>query len=155
MTQFLSGAAGAALIGGAFGLITWILNRHAAKKDKKQDKDDEILTQITKINDNVKKLDGKIETLRHDTKAWVGDVRAELEESKIVEIRARILRFGDEIQHGGVHSEEHYRQTLADIDCYERYCAEHKDFKNNTTVLTIKRIENEYQKHMTNNTFLV
>lgn len=155
MTQFLSGAAGAALIGGAFGLITWILNRHAAKKDKEQDKDDEILSQIAKISESVTNLDVKIETLRADTKIWVSKVRTELEESKIVEIRARILRFGDEIQHGRVHSEEHYRQTLADIDCYERYCAEHKDFKNNTTVLTIKRIESEYQKHMSNNTFLV
>ena len=155
MTELFTSAAGAAIIGGAFGLITWILNRRAAVKDKKENKNDEILTQITSIGNSLKHLDNKIETLRADTQGWVKNVRDDLEESKIIVTRARILRFGDEIQHGRIHSEEHYRQTLADIDCYERYCHEHKDFKNNTTVLTIKRIEDEYQKHMSNNTFLV
>lgn len=36
LVDLLSGAAGAALVGGTFGLITWRLNRKAAKEDKAQ-----------------------------------------------------------------------------------------------------------------------
>ena len=34
--ELLSGAAGAALVAGLFGLITWVLNRNATKEDKAQ-----------------------------------------------------------------------------------------------------------------------
>ena len=34
--ELLSGAVGAALVAGVFGMITWLLNRKAAKEDKAQ-----------------------------------------------------------------------------------------------------------------------
>jgi hypothetical protein len=42
MANFMSGAAGAALVGGVFGLITWALNHRAAKKDKSAEKTDNL-----------------------------------------------------------------------------------------------------------------
>lgn len=60
-------------------------------------------------------------------------------------LRYRILRFGDEIRHHARHSEEHFNQVLEDIDDYEKYCADHPQFKNNKTVTTISRIKEAYQ----------
>lgn len=36
--------------------------------------------------------------------------------------RARILRFGSEAKRGIKHTEEHWKDVLKDIDCYEDYC---------------------------------
>ena len=36
LKTFLTGAAGAALVGGVFGVIMWLLNRKATKEDKAQ-----------------------------------------------------------------------------------------------------------------------
>ena len=50
-------------------------------------------------------------------------------EQEAINCRYRILRFGDEVKHGTRHSQEHFEQILADIDAYEIYCKDHKDFK--------------------------
>ena len=59
--------------------------------------------------------------------------------------RYRILRFDDEVLHDDKHTKEHFDQILRDITTYERYCDDHPNFENNTTVLTSQRIKNIYE----------
>lgn len=84
----------------------------------------------------------------------VNKVRDINDERNAVGCRVRILRFGDEVRRGIRHSEESFDQVLSDIDDYERYCKAHKDFKNNKTVATTKKILTVYSQRMDTNDFL-
>ena len=75
-------------------------------------------------------------------------------EREATQCRSRILRFGDEILHGVLHSHEHYLQILLDIDEYEEYCDAHPDYRNNVAVATIKHIKKKYQQHLNDDSFL-
>ena len=68
--------------------------------------------------------------------------------------RTHILRFGDEIRLGISHSEEHFNQILLDIHNYEKYCDEHKSYKNDKAVTTIDLIRHTYSKCLSENKFL-
>jgi hypothetical protein len=76
------------------------------------------------------------------------------EERNIISIRARILRFGDEVRHKTRHSKEHFDQILSDIDDYEKYCDTHKDFKNNRTTATTAKILEVYKECVDQDDFL-
>ena len=67
-------------------------------------------------------------------------------ENSAKQARIRILRFGDEIYNGIRHTKEHFDQILLDITEYERYCDEHKEFENNMTVATTRRIKEVYHE---------
>ncbi|MDO4168132.1 MAG: hypothetical protein Q4D32_12080 [Eubacteriales bacterium] len=95
------------------------------------------------VLDKVEKLGDDLQSLR-----TVSDER----EAKAA--RVRILRFGDEIYQGTMHSKEHFDQTLDDITEYEQYCASHPDFKNDMTVLTVQTIKETYQKCLGKHNFL-
>lgn len=73
------------------------------------------------------------------------DMKGSLEERDAISCRARILHFGDETIHGVRHTKEHFDQILRDITTYERYCDDHPNFENNTTVLTSQRIKDIYE----------
>ena len=92
----------------------------------------------------------KMEKLEQD----VAEVKKEVAESSAVTSRYRILRFDDEILHDVRHTKEHFDQILLDIDIYETFCDEHKDFKNNLAVMAIRNIKQVYQKCSTDNSFL-
>lgn len=68
--------------------------------------------------------------------------------------RIRILRFGDELGQGQLHSKEHFDQALDDIDYYERYCRENPNFVNSKAVLTINSIKSAYKKCAERNNFV-
>lgn len=70
------------------------------------------------------------------------------------ECRTRILRFADELRRDVKHSEEFFNQILDDISDYERYCAEHPEYKNSKAVNAIAEIDKVYQKCMEKNSFL-
>ncbi len=72
-------------------------------------------------------------------------MKENLEERDAISCRARILHFGDETIHGVRHTKEHFDQILRDITTYERYCDDHPNFENNTTVLTSRRIKDIYE----------
>ena len=76
-----------------------------------------------------------------------GEVIAKVDqlERDAISCRSRILHFGDETIHGVRHTKEHFDQILRDITTYERYCDNHPNFENNTTVLTSKRIKDIYE----------
>lgn len=70
------------------------------------------------------------------------------EELDIIDIRVRILKFGEEILQHRKHTKEHFEQAMLDIDKYEKYCEENPDFPNSITVSNIKLIKDVYYKCM-------
>ena len=99
------------------------------------------------------KLIGKIigiDAIKQD----VEKLAQKVDENEAITARTRILRFGDEMMNDSKHSQEHFKQILKDIDRYEQYCSTHKDFPNNTTVITSERIKKQYQECLEKHTFL-
>lgn len=90
------------------------------RKDKQNEKMDSIIDSITKLSE---KVDGNAAVLA----------------------RTHILRFDDELINGISHSQEYFRQQLADIDYYEKFCEGHPDFRNSYAVSAIKHIRDTYQ----------
>ncbi len=82
------------------------------------------------------------------------DMKENQEERDAISCRARILHFGDETIHGVRHTKEHFDQILRDITTYERYCDDHPNFENNTTVLTSQRIKDIYEDCLKTKDFL-
>lgn len=82
------------------------------------------------------------------------ELKNENGETKATSYRYRILRFDDEIRHETRHSKEHFDQILEDINEYEKYCSEHRDYKNNKAVLAIENIKRIYQNCANEGTFL-
>lgn len=70
------------------------------------------------------------------------------------EHRARILRFNNELLRDISHTKEEFIDVLADIDFYERYCREHKDYKNNRAVHAIANISRSYDERLRKHDFL-
>lgn len=70
------------------------------------------------------------------------------------EHRARILRFNNELLRDVPHTKEEFIEVLADIDFYERYCRDHKDYKNNRAVHAIANISRTYDDRLRKRDFL-
>ena len=104
-------------------------------------------------HDLLSKIDGLEKDVAELRK--VGNAReAKEDERNAKAYRMRILRFGDEIRHGPLHSAEHYNDVLQDITEYEAYCGSHPGFKNQKAQSTIKLIAKAYEEHMRKNDFL-
>lgn len=104
-----------------------------------------------------KELSAEIAGLKKDISKLKSDMeesKKDAQEERAVNCRERILRFGDETIHGTRHTKEHFDQILDDITAYERYCDEHKDFPNEKTVITSRRIKEIYEKCLQDNDFL-
>lgn len=104
----------------------------------------ELFNEVNEIKESVVALETK-----------VSNVDYKIEEQKAIDARTRMLRFGDEIRHGVLHSKDHYDQIMLDVTLYRNYCGEHKEFLNGVTESTAEVIEKKYHKHLENNTFLV
>lgn len=118
-------ACGGAAVAGIFSLIL------ANRKNK---------SEIVKRLDA---LDGKLVKHIEDDAACRAD-----------EARSRILRFGDEVRQGVLHTSEHWADVLRDIDRYEKYCASHPQYENNRAANTIHHLNSVYASHLTKNDFL-
>ena len=70
------------------------------------------------------------------------------------EHRARILRFNNELLRDLPHTKEEFIDILSDIDFYERYCDEHRDYKNNRAVHAIANIGRVYDERLEKHDFL-
>lgn len=70
------------------------------------------------------------------------------------EHRARILRFNNELLRDIPHTKEEFIDVLADIDFYERYCEDHKDYKNNRSVHAIANISRVYDERLQKHDFM-
>ena len=97
---------------------------------------DEVLTQVAELKKDLYEL------------------KRESELERVRQARQRILRFNDEILFEKRHSKEHFDEILDDINVYERYCREHKEYENNKAVLAISTIKEVYQECMDTHDFL-
>lgn len=70
------------------------------------------------------------------------------------EHRARILRFNNELLRDIPHTKEEFIDVLTDIDFYERYCLDHKDYKNNRAVHATANISRVYDERLQKRDFL-
>lgn len=68
--------------------------------------------------------------------------------------RNRILVFNNELLRKIPHTQEGFNEILSEIDEYERYCREHKDYENNRAVRAIANIKRVYDDRLRNNDFL-
>lgn len=68
--------------------------------------------------------------------------------------RARILRFNNELLREIPHTREEFIEILKDIDEYERYCREHKDYANGRAVHAIANIGRVYDERLEKHDFL-
>jgi hypothetical protein len=101
-----------------------------------------------------KMINGEVLEKVDNLSTELADHKAKSAERDATQCRSRILRFGDEILHGQLHSHEHYLQILLDVDAYEEYCDAHPDYRNNVAVATINHIKKMYQKHLEEDSFL-
>lgn len=92
----------------------------------------------------------RLDVLEQDIK----EIKEKNEEHEATKCRSNILRFGDEIRHGTLHSKEHFDQILLDISFYEHYCDTHRDFENNIALMTIEKIKDTYRECIDNDSFL-
>ena len=114
-----------------WGFIQFLVQR----KDNKDECGKKIIEMIEKLDGKIDKLDG------------------ELSERSAISCRVRIIKFMDEILQGWSHSHDSYVQVMQDITNYLRYCAEHPDFKNHQTEVTIAHIKADYQERLEKNDF--
>ena len=114
---------------GSNGLWGYLQYR-MAKKDAKQDKLRAIETAIEKLSEKV-------------------------DENNAVLARTHILRFSDEIQNGILHSQEYFRQQLADIDTYDQYCVSHPGFQNSYAVSASRHIRATYERLLAKGEFKI
>ncbi len=68
--------------------------------------------------------------------------------------RARILRFNNELIREIPHTKEEFVEVLKDIDDYERYCREHKDYANGRAVHAIANIGRVYDQRLEKHDFI-
>lgn len=68
--------------------------------------------------------------------------------------RQRILQFNTELLRDIPHTREDFIEILADIDFYEQYCLEHKDYKNSRAVHAIANIGRVYDDRLKKHDFL-
>lgn len=99
-------------------------------------------------------INGEVITSVNELRNELQSLRYISDEREAKAARIRILRFGDEIYQGTMHSKEHFDQTLDDITDYEQYCATHPDFKNDMTAITVQTIKETYQKCLEKHNFL-
>lgn len=68
--------------------------------------------------------------------------------------RGRILHFNNEILREIPHTKEEFIEVLKDIDDYELYCREHKNYENGRAVHAIANINRVYDDRLKNHDFL-
>lgn len=76
------------------------------------------------------------------------EMNEKIDENQAISARVHILRFADELRAGGTHSLDYFKQTLLDATYYEHYTANHPDFSNGITELSIEFIKEKYKEEL-------
>lgn len=118
--------------GGATALIQHLLNKRGKNAEE------------------FEKLNGKIDTLDK----FIKDLDSKIDINEAQTARTQILRFADEIYNGQRHTREHFNEVLDTCGRYNKYCAEHPEFKNMRTVNAQERINEVYKKCERDHLFL-
>lgn len=114
-----------------------------------------IVANRKKTQDSIKEsndaIDKRVDKLQASFDAHV----REYDDTKANSQRYRILRFYDELCEDREHSESHFEDILDDIDAYEQYCDEHKDYKNNRGHVAMQYIRDTYARLKAKGGFLM
>ena len=132
-----------ALISGVFsllGIVVTVIPTIIANRKKTQES----------IKQTTEAMEKRIDKLQTSYDAHVRDYEA----AKASSQRYRILRFYDEVCEGRKHSESHFEDILDDIDSYERYCDQHKEYKNNRGHVAMQYIRDTYARVKASGGFL-
>ena len=111
---------------------------------------DQLSSDVRIVSERVKQVNDELETFKHESAV----AQAKDEEDKIVQKRADIIRFGDDIRSQRPRSIEHFNNILDSITEYERYCETHPMFENSKAVSTIQFIKADYERRLKTNDFL-
>jgi hypothetical protein len=117
----------------------------------------EVVSKLGEINTRLDDMDARFETVESrlgDLEEYNRTQDKNNAEEKALDARRRILRFADEIRSGDRHSKEHFDNVFDDIKFYKNYCDTNKDFKNDRAQISIKIIEETYEKCVRENDFL-
>ena len=104
-------------------------------------------------HDNAKGCAKEIKTKVEGLQTAFDNLHEEIDRRDALDARRHILSASDEIRHGKRHSKEYFDQLNEDIDAYNRYCDEHKDFRNNRAVNAVENINKVYLKCLEKNDF--
>lgn len=99
----------------------------------------------------------KLEDVERDVKnlkQGSESLKARIDKDGADACRNRILRFSDELRRGVEHSEEFFNQILEDMSDYERFCADHPDYKNSKAECAVEKINSVYKHCMEKDSFL-
>lgn len=102
------------------------------------------------VLDKMDTLHARVDNLSH--KVDISEAKQEERDARLA--RTHILRFGDELRIGTLHSKESFDEVLADITAYETYCSAHPEFPNNRTRAAEGFITDTYDKCLRENSFL-
>lgn len=103
--------------------------------------------------DVIKELDTVKTTQKETRDRLEAHIRTD-EKREADQCRARILRFNNELLREIPHTKEEFIDVLKDIDEYERYCREHKDYANGRAVHAINNIGRVYDERLEKHDFL-
>jgi N-acyl-D-aspartate/D-glutamate deacylase len=87
----------------------------------------------------------------------IADLRNEREDrlqSEAKACRSRVIRFNDELLNNVHHSKSMFDTILIDCSDYEKYCAEHPQFRNSVATEAIENIKRTYRKCEEDHDFL-
>lgn len=103
----------------------------------------EVLDKMDTLHARVDNLSNKVD---------ISEAKQEERDARLA--RTHILRFGDELRIGALHSKESFDEVLADITAYDAYCCAHPEFPNNRTRAAEGFITDTYDKCLRENSFL-
>lgn len=106
------------------------------------------------INSDVIKELETVKATQTETRERLEDHISTNEKREADNCRARILRFNNELIREIPHTKEEFVEVLKDIDDYERYCREHKDYANGRAVHAIANIGRVYDERLEKHDFL-
>lgn len=99
---------------------------------------------VKEVKDKVDAVEKKVDKLEEK----VNEVENTVNENEAITARARILRFSSEVQDGIYHDKGLWDHIMADIAKYEKYVAEHEDFKNGITEPTNEYLTEQYKERL-------
>lgn len=141
---------GVFLSGGGFAFIGMLLKRKWEKKDKK----DAVVDAISALGNKMTTVSDKVDEVRSSIMSEIEKDRAENQEYRARQCRARILQFNDEVYRKEKHTKESFDDVIAEIDTYENYCDTHPDFENFKAVAAIENIKETYKERLRLGDFL-
>ena len=106
------------------------------------------------INSEVLAKMDEVRTAQTDTRKILDEHIRVDNERNADQARERILSFNTELIRNMPHTKEEFTDIMVKIDEYEKYCREHKDYKNHRATHAIANIGRVYDERMQKHDFL-